>query len=615
MKPYKTRLAGAIAMVSVVGSALIAAPASAQEWGGSDLPPAVEHTGIGPTGYEVTFRLFDPTADRIQIVGEWEFTDSVTTTDDWYSLENKTPDQWEPGDVPVASLAWPVVDMTRGTDGVWSYTVPLPGGLFNYGFIRDCGEDDGTGCDQFADPSNRAWNTAGPVPTSSQVYVPTDSAYDTTDVTSLAPAAEQGKWTRITYNSPASTEPVGLHNASVYVPPGYDETRSVPYPTLYLSHGGGGNETEWSMSGAAGRIVDNAIAAGTMQPTVIVATNFYGLDGEAGYVADVRDNLIPAIEGDFNVSTEPSARALAGLSLGSQRTQGMMETEPTLFDSYAAWSGGRFEDELVSWTDTQVDGMKAIPGGIVIGSGKQDFLAHANTEVQQQRLSDAGIQFSEFDAPGGHTWQYWRDALAQYISTVAFRTTAVELEPAGAEPAVVHVRPLTDNPVLPTGNVSIYADDSSGDSAIVGRAELVDGNASVTVDRSALPSGQDEVNVVYSGDALFNTSNVTVNVDDLAALAPVAAPTPTATPTASSAPVPSPSASPTSVPSESSTSAPPANPTDPADSAGDLNAAGTGLAFTGAAGVTSSLKVGALLIVLGAFFVLRKRLRTWVTAK
>ena len=42
--------------------------------------PEVIHTRTGPTGYEVTFRYYDPTATRVRLRGEWFFSDAAHTT-------------------------------------------------------------------------------------------------------------------------------------------------------------------------------------------------------------------------------------------------------------------------------------------------------------------------------------------------------------------------------------------------------------------------------------------------------------------------------------------------------------------------------------------------------
>ena len=59
----------------------------------------------------------------------------------------------------------------------------------------------------------------------------------------------------------------------VYTPPNYDPARAKPYPTFYLSHGGGGNEMGWSIQGDAANILDNLIDSGQIQPIVVVMPN------------------------------------------------------------------------------------------------------------------------------------------------------------------------------------------------------------------------------------------------------------------------------------------------------------------------------------------------------
>jgi hypothetical protein len=65
----------------------------------------------------------------------------------------------------------------------------------------------------------------------------------------------------------------------------------IPPPTLYLSHGSGGNEVDWSTQGAAGSILDNLIAARQIQLMVIVMTNFNSM--ERAVVSPAPDALIP----------------------------------------------------------------------------------------------------------------------------------------------------------------------------------------------------------------------------------------------------------------------------------------------------------------------------------
>jgi hypothetical protein len=144
----------------------------------------------------------------------------------------------------------------------------LPSGVFTYAFYRDCPESPAQPlrCTGFFDPANPPWNTPVVPPASteptSQVYVPSDPAFGTIDYSWQATNRVHGTLADVTYPTALSTNPPGYHPLAVYTPPGYDPNRAVPYPTLYLSHGAGGNEVYWSTQGVAGKIIDNLIAPG-----------------------------------------------------------------------------------------------------------------------------------------------------------------------------------------------------------------------------------------------------------------------------------------------------------------------------------------------------------------
>src|SRR5260370_11747344 len=56
----------------------------------------------------------------------------------------------------------------------------------------------------------------------------------------------------------------------VYTPPQYDSEPGRRFPVLYLRHGSGDNEENWSDTGRAGVILDNLIAQHKAAPILIV---------------------------------------------------------------------------------------------------------------------------------------------------------------------------------------------------------------------------------------------------------------------------------------------------------------------------------------------------------
>lgn len=121
--------------------------------------------------------------------------------------------------------------------------------------------------------------------------------------------------------------------ALVYLPPGYSPDRR--YPVLYLLHGIGGNEHEWTGYVKADAIVDGLIAAGKAVPMVVVMPNGRALaddsPGENPFVAEkavgfarfereLLDDLIPAVQAKYAAYTDREHRGLAGLSMGGGQT-------------------------------------------------------------------------------------------------------------------------------------------------------------------------------------------------------------------------------------------------------------------------------------------------------
>jgi len=121
--------------------------------------------------------------------------------------------------------------------------------------------------------------------------------------------------------------------AQVYLPPGYSP--DTKYPVLYLLHGIGGNEHEWTGYVKAHVILDNLIADGKAVPMIVVMPNGRALaddtpgknpfqpDKAAGFAKferDLLDHLIPAVQAKYSTYTDGVHRGLAGLSMGGGQT-------------------------------------------------------------------------------------------------------------------------------------------------------------------------------------------------------------------------------------------------------------------------------------------------------
>ncbi|WP_406004935.1 alpha/beta hydrolase-fold protein [Streptomyces sp. NBC_00637] len=447
-------VAATLGTASLTATALGATPASAtgnrdgsaDRKPGAKYGPQVRHTGEGPTGYEVTFRYHAPTARRVQLKGEWYFerpsalAERLTGPDHLAETQGLLPRQWQAGDVPAShpnstSPLWPVVDMAKGRDGVWTYTTPLPGGVYTYGFFVDAQADDTTTSGQLPDPGNPAWNVTdgvlrGRAVDRSQIYVPADPDFPAADLSWQGPAkGARGKLTYATYNSPGHVTPVDENHLVVYTPPGYDPKRVKPYPTLYLSHGGGENEMGWSTQGDLARIMDNLINQGEIQPTVVVMPNATGYASSARdqeHRTDLVERVFPWVEEHYHVSTSASDRAYTGLSAGGMRTAYLLLDNTEQFGYYGIMSAGLPPDTVL--TDARTAAMRKV--SVFVGCGWQDPInpgfalngssLHRGPFRAVRDLTAAGFHVQSDFVDGGHNWHVWRILLKDFLTRVAF---------------------------------------------------------------------------------------------------------------------------------------------------------------------------------------------------
>ena len=135
---------------------------------------------------------------------------------------------------------------------------------------------------------------------------------------------KRGKLVTVEYDS----KTVGVkRKTQVYTPPGY--SKSKRYPVLYLLHGIGGDEYEWTRGGRANVILDNLYADRKAVPMIVVIPNGRASKtltrrdpireqspAFAAFEKDLLNDLIPFIEKTYSVKPDRESRALAGLSMG-----------------------------------------------------------------------------------------------------------------------------------------------------------------------------------------------------------------------------------------------------------------------------------------------------------
>jgi len=213
----------------------------------------------------------------------------------------------------------------------------------------------------------------------------------------------------------------------VYTPPGYSAS-GAPYPVLYLLHGAGSTETSWTERGLVNVIMDNMLAAGTIQPFVVVMPYGYAYppgpndrtdpvklkEQRSGFNADFLQDVIPLAEASYNISSEQSGRAIAGLSLGGAQSLALGLGHPELFSRVAAFSPamgatnspatGGVDYDLVLADTTKLNRSLQY---MWLSSGVDDTL-FTSIQAFDDQLSKHGIEHIFRVTQGAHTWEVWK---------------------------------------------------------------------------------------------------------------------------------------------------------------------------------------------------------------
>jgi enterochelin esterase-like enzyme len=254
-----------------------------------------------------------------------------------------------------------------------------------------------------------------------------------------AAMAHEARLQVVALNSRLLSHPL---SAWVCLPLGYDHpsNKRRRYPVVYLLHGSPGQPRDWLEEGEIANIEDSLIAAGQIQPMILVAADGRGpagdsectgwLDGAGGTLPMERvfmDEFVPAIDRRFRTVAAARGRALLGVSAGGYAAYNLGTRHPLDFGVLAAHSGyfvAEEDDEVVLpmlGADTQrvrdnspFDRMVAEgarwAGRLYFDCGADDDLATESVRFHQL-LQHQGIAHHYALVPGDHSWETWRQRL------------------------------------------------------------------------------------------------------------------------------------------------------------------------------------------------------------
>jgi enterochelin esterase family protein len=330
-------------------------------------PPLVSPE-VGADG-RVTFRIQAPKAEHVRI-SSWELKP-------WLSGAAK--------------------ELSKNDLGVWSTTLgPVEPGIYDYAF-----DVDGV---RTVDMS------------SGQVFGARRGARGIVEVPGPKDRPRQDEWRDVPHGAVTThwyASGGARRRVHVYTPPGYAKEPERRYPTLFLLHGSGDDDSHWTTIGRANVIADNLVADGKAERMILVMT-----DGDLSledYERDLLDRVIPLVGSEYRVKAESGSRAIAGLSNGGGQ---------------ALWTGLRNLDRFAwigAFSASSWEMAAGVPGAerdpakvnaalrlLWIRMGREDHLLETSrTFVRMLKANGVALDYAETE--GGHSWSVWRRYLVELL--------------------------------------------------------------------------------------------------------------------------------------------------------------------------------------------------------
>ena len=207
---------------------------------------------------------------------------------------------------------------------------------------------------------------------------------------------------------------------SIYFPEGYDGQTTLP--VLYLLHGYGDDQNSWFDKGDAATLTSAAISNGEVGKFVVVTPDamqtFYcnGVQDGMAYEDYFFNELIPTIEGMFNVGKEKSKRAVGGLSMGGYGTLYYAVQHPEMFCCAYAMSPACYIDGLPSLFDLYPAANVAELPDLTMEVGTEDTTVYGACPYLAATIQPLGLaNFEYIERPGVHDWAFWKGCYPKFL--------------------------------------------------------------------------------------------------------------------------------------------------------------------------------------------------------
>jgi S-formylglutathione hydrolase FrmB len=247
----------------------------------------------------------------------------------------------------------------------------------------------------------------------------------------------------------ANTKTSVVYKAVVVTPAAYTQGNDR-YPTLYLLHGGVGQFSDWTKS-----ISDKSLIQKLSDQYGFIIVMPEGekfsyyldspVDPNSQFESYIAKDVIGHIDSNFRTIAKKEGRAITGLSMGGYGSLFIAANHPDLFLAAGSMSGA-LNPDLKGWKLPQdaivnlgnafasllgskaehperydsvsiinkIGDFKSQKIHLIIDCGVNDFLIEPNRELHR-RLVFEGISHDYTERDGGHSWNYWENALPYHM--------------------------------------------------------------------------------------------------------------------------------------------------------------------------------------------------------
>jgi len=239
------------------------------------------------------------------------------------------------------------------------------------------------------------------------------------------------------------------YKAAVVLPASYGKSKAA-YPVLYLLHGGFGHFRDWLTLLPDKMLVKNLSDQYNLIVVMPEGETFgWYLDSPVDpankFETYITKEVIGKIDETYRTVRSNKGRVITGLSMGGHGALYLSTRHPELFCAAGSMSGGvdmnwanyrisadfakdlherfqklmgtadslnevYFKNSVINMTET----IKKNGLALIVDCGVDDFLIDINRELHR-RLVYNHTPHDYTERPGGHTWEYWQNALPYHV--------------------------------------------------------------------------------------------------------------------------------------------------------------------------------------------------------